>query len=246
MKIYVNKKTYKKLLPIEQLKRSYCVIKRHKPNHPCRAIVSSINSVTSGCEAYLIDILGKLNNICTLSIDSTKNFKSIFASNKNKFNQNDHDISTIDAQNLYPNVNLTKVINFILEKIYENPSYYFGNTDDENNPTIGIPPQKIFEKFLKSILIEFNCFSSLNGYYRQTSGCSMGSRLSPVLGNIYLYLMEKSIVEDEMKKGNIIQYYRYVDDILLSTKKVKKFYNTTSQQFRSRPFTIYTSTNDRK
>ena len=47
----------------------------------------------------------------------------------------------------------------------------------------------------------------------------MGSKLSPVLGNINCHLMEQDVIEKHMKSGNIIWYGRYVDDVFWCTKK---------------------------
>ena len=100
---------------------------------------------------------------------------------------------------MYPNINIQKVINFIVEEIFKEPHKYFSSSDEEEienveNPT-KIPPKSIFQKFLTDILLKFNCFSSVNGFYRQKSGASMGSRLSPILGNLYLHLMEREMVQ---------------------------------------------------
>ena len=51
-------------------------------------------------------------------------------------------------------------------------------------------------KFVKDTLLKYNSFASLNGYYSQVSGCSMGSRLSPLLSNIYMTMIEEKINHD--------------------------------------------------
>ena len=55
-------------------------------------------------------------------------------------------------------------------------------------------------------------FSFDNTFYAQTDSVSMGSRLAPVLANIILTELKKSIVDDLQNTG-IDQFYRpYVDE----------------------------------
>ena len=68
-------------------------------------------------------------------------------SNRNKFDEKIHSLSSIDARNLYPSINLQKVIEFIVEKIYNQPDHYFGNINDPNNPTVKISPKPVFNFF---------------------------------------------------------------------------------------------------
>ena len=50
----------------------------------------------------------------------------------------------------------------------------------------------------------------------------MGGKLSPPLANIFFYMFEQKIIEDKINNGNILAYYRYVDDILVIFKKSQK------------------------
>ena len=147
MKPYINKKIHNNLAPYEQLKQCYGIIKKHKINSPIRPIVSSIGSITIGCEEYILGIIGKFNLECEYSLESTKDFKTFLMSNRNKFDEKIHSLSSIDARNLYPSINLQKVIEFIVEKIYNQPDHYFGNINDPNNPTVKISPKPVFNFF---------------------------------------------------------------------------------------------------
>ena len=60
------------------------------------------------------------------------------------------------------------------------------------------------------------------GFFRQTSGVSMGGKLSPSFANSFCNLFEQEIIENEMQSGTILAYYRYVDDILVIFKKINK------------------------
>ena len=85
MEPYLSKTSYQKMLPLESLKKSYGTIKRHKIGKPVRPIVSSIDSVTSGAEAYIQKIINPLADKCKFSVNSTKSFKEQFFKNINKF-----------------------------------------------------------------------------------------------------------------------------------------------------------------
>ena len=50
----------------------------------------------------------------------------------------------------------------------------------------------------------------------------MGGKLSPPLANIFCHMFEQKIIESEIYNGNILAYYRYVDDILVILKKGQK------------------------
>ena len=103
---YLAKKTYRQLSPYERLKRSYGIIKLHKPGHPLRPIVSSINTVTSPLEQYLLKLIAPLTNECQFGI------KSLFTS-----------------------INVERTVNYVLDKIYKNPNTYFTEIEhDYENP----------------------------------------------------------------------------------------------------------------
>ena len=170
----------------------------HKKEEPVRPIVSSINSLTSGAENYLVKILSKFKNHCKYTVNSVKQFKEYFQKTKINYDHNLYSIASIDAVSLYPSVNIKKVIDYIIDIIYKQPKKYFDDPvyTEGSDIRIPFPPKDKFKHFLKEILLKFNCFTSLAGCYRQISGCSMGSRLSPILANIYVHLMEESIIKN--------------------------------------------------
>ena len=111
---------------------------------------------------------------------------------------------------------MKKVVNYICDEIYKIPEHYFNEsyTNKENKKIIiKPPPKKIFKQFIMDILLKYSCFTSLNGYYRQKSGLSMGSKLSPIMANLYCHLMEKKLINNFIKTGEIVSWIRYVDDV---------------------------------
>ena len=75
---------------------------------------------------------------------------------------------------------------------------------------------------MMNVLLKFSAFSTLNGYYRQIEGLAMGSKLSPAISNIFLHMLESTIIENYKAQKNIIFYTRYVDDCLLMVRKRTK------------------------
>ena len=213
MEPYVNLKTYRQIQPCDSIKKSYGVLKMHKIGHPFRPIVSSLNTVTSGAEAYIQNVFKPMISECTYSIDSIKTFKLNFLKNRDKFNESIHEIVSFDVVQLFPNINVKRVITNIIDKIYKNKKFYFKERKDENGNKIKYPPKKIFKKFVEDTILKYSAFSSLNGFFRQISGVSMGSKLSPILANIFMNIMEQTIIKKHQMNGNIITYMRYVDDI---------------------------------
>ena len=85
-----------------------------------------------------------------------------------------------------------------------------------------IPSKPIFRTFLFQILIKYNYFSTVAGFYQQIDGLSMGSKISPLIANIYLNIMEQKFIKNEIENGNIISYCRFVDDIYCVVRKTQK------------------------
>ena len=76
------------------------------------------------------------------------------------------------------------------------------------------PPNKNqVKRLFDAVCTKFNSFETHNGFYRQIKGCSMGSKLSPSLANIFCNLFETKIIDREIENGNVKKYFRYVDDI---------------------------------
>ena len=216
MKPFLNIISFKNIQPVEGIKRGYGLLKRHRENK-IRPIVSSLNSVTQGAENFLYKIISPLESKCELLVKSTKEFKAKFMEHSPKFDINTHKIVSYDCVQLYTNVNTKMVVDFMLDIIHENTSEFFNegyNIVDENEILINFPPRRIFKNFINDVLLNFNNFSTINKYYQQIQGLGMGSRLSSIISNLYVWLMEKSLITKHIENGNILFYARYADDIL--------------------------------
>ena len=111
--------------PLEGQKRGYGVPKLHKTGHPLRPIISSINSITTGAERFLKNLICPILEKCEYSIDSTKSFKEKFLNDRVKFDDEKHEIFSIDAVSLFTSINVSRTIEFILDCIYDDLDLFF-------------------------------------------------------------------------------------------------------------------------
>ena len=181
--------------------------------------------MTSPAETYIFNLIQPLVDECKFSINSTKEFSNHFKKIQFKLDSNLHEICSWDIKSMYSNININRVVSYIIDKIYVDPKKFF--TDVELNDKTGetkplIIPKTVFQKFLISILTEFSGFSALSGYYKQKSGLSMGGKLSSPLSNIYMHMLESDVINEHILNGDILYYCRYVDDTLILTKKGSK------------------------
>ena len=253
IKPHLSNKDEYLLTPTESLKRGYGIPKNTKPNLPLRPIVSSLNSITNGGEKYLHKLIAPLVKKCKYSLTSTKEFKNKF-SQIEIFDNNEFEIVCLDCVSLYTSVDLKLVLDYIIHEIYSNKELFF--KDKTKTVKVGqiikteniIPPNKHqLKKLFNSVCTSFNSFETLNGFYRQTSGCSMGNKLSPSLANLFCNLFETKIVDNEIKNGNIKHYFRYVDDIFCLIRKNEKnaFFEKLNKFNDGLKFTMETMTNNK-
>ena len=218
MEPYISSSNYWKMRPIPSLKSAYGLLKMHKPEpFPVRPIVSSLNSLTSGGEDYLLPILEKFLPECVYSVESTKSFSEYFLKERSKFYLPRSQVLSFDVKSLFPSVDLDFVIDHVVSTIYKNPSSYFDAHVRDDGRMVR-PPKYVFRDFMKGVLKEFTAFKTIDSYYRQIDGCSMGSKLAPILSNIFMSLIEKKVVDPLIKGGYLLGYKRYVDDCFLVVK----------------------------
>ena len=78
---------------------------------------------------------------------------------------------------------------------------------------------------LLDIILEQNYVNIHERYYTQNEGLAMGAPTSAILSEVFLQYLEHTLIADILKKHHIIDYYRYVDDILIiyNTQKTNIF-----------------------
>ena len=104
---------------------------------------------------------------------------------------------------MYSNIDIKIVIDFILEKIYSNPESFFTEFEESENgdePTIKIIPKHLMKEFFTKTLTKFSSFSTLDGFFRQRSGLSMGGKLSSPLSNIFMNILEQKVIKNIFSK----------------------------------------------
>ena len=81
------------------------------------------------------------------------------------------------------------------------------------------PDRSNLRKFLHNVLQNFNVFECQLRIFRQKSGLSMGSFLSPCLSNILVNLLKKSVEPKFLKSKQKGHWTRFADDIMCICRK---------------------------
>ena len=197
---------------------AYGLIKLHKPDNKLRPIITGYNSMVDNAHIFLKKIIQPMAKECTFLVDDPKIFKERFLQDCPKFDEKIHEIVSFDAKSLYTSINTTRVISEILKTIYKNPSLYFTDKD-ENNKLLPFPTRSNLRKFMHEVLLNYNKFECQLGIFKQISGLAMGSKLSPILSNIFVNLLEQSVIPKFQKTKQIVHWSRYADDIICICEK---------------------------
>ena len=91
--------------------------------------------MTEGTEQFLAKLIAPIVDKCNFSVKSTKAFKEIFIQKRNSFNS-DFEIISFDSTSLFTNINVDRVIDYILGIIfesYETTRSYFNETYFDEN-----------------------------------------------------------------------------------------------------------------
>jgi hypothetical protein len=221
VKPYLSPATFNRIRPSHGIKRAYGLIKKHKEGAPFRPIISNIGAITSGLESYLLTILKKFEPLFKYEVKSSKEFKNKLLNMRSKFDPKKHTVVSYDISKMFPSINLSTLIPKICDRIYESPEYYFNEELTKDGLKCDLPPREIFQNLMTQGLQYFTAFATQNNFYRQLSGCAMGSSTSPVLASILCSLHEKECIDQEVAVGHVLLYTRYVDDICAVVEKDK-------------------------
>ena len=128
------------------------------------------------------------------SIDSTKDFVGkVRGTNIPE----GHELISFDVVSLFTSVPLDYTIEIILDKIYKDKLIKTKLKREER--------KKLLQICTKEMHFSFN-----GVIYRQINGVAMGSPLGPVLANVFMVELEKTLVPQ--LDGSVALWYRYVDD----------------------------------
>ena len=164
-----------------------------------RPIVSNINTATYSLAKFLSKLLAPLRE----SEYTAKNTKNFVDNIKKENIQKGYKMVSFDVKSLFTNVPLDRTINIILKRIYDQAELQTFLTRSELKEMLLLCTKKIHFTF--------------NGKtYIQTDGVAMGSPLGPVLADIFMIELEKSLLPE---LTSYISYWkRYVDDTICFIK----------------------------
>ena len=132
---------------------------------------------------------------------------------------------SFDVTSLLANVPLDKAIEIILEKVYEKKEIITTIPKSEN--------KELLYLCTKNVHFSFN-----NEIYIQNAGAAIGSPLGPVLRNIFVVQLERTIVPYLSDKTKL--WKRYVDDTIafVKTDEIKNVLSSLNSYYSNIPFTM--------
>ena len=214
----LSNKTQLSIKPQMSISTLYATMKDHKQNFPIRPIGTAYDSLTLGAEKFINTLLSPLRVNCTYAINSQIQFKNEFLKSKTFFDPDLHEIFTLDVNSLFPNINNTRTINYILNEVFKAPEKFFVEKDKKGR-LLPAPSRENFRKFLHGTLNNYNIFRSHVGVFSQKKGVKMGSPLSSLFADLFLNILESTIVNTLKRQGHIFTWLRYVDDCIIISKK---------------------------
>ena len=205
--------------PKSSISSLYGKVKCHKDNWPLRLISTGYSHIVFGAETYIKTIIEPLQKKCEFLVDSQKSFKKRFLTERLKFKPDVHEIVSFDIVSMYPNVNITRVVSYILKVVFKNPKTYFTPEKDSKGYTLPIPTRDEFKLFLLATLKDFNYLDTQIGTFKQHKGLQMGNTLGPLISNLFIGCLEREVVKKLIKRRLVISWTRYADDNLVIIKK---------------------------
>ena len=163
-----------------------------------RPIVDKTSTCYYNVDSYLTELLNPLTQnefIIRDSFDAADKIKSIPA---DVFDDG-YIFASFDVESLFTDLSLQQTINRILDRVH-------------NNKLITTQLKKrTLEKLIKETCGK-TAFSANKKFYQQIYGASVDSSLDPLLVNIIMTEMEKTIIKKFINDKILLFYGRYVDD----------------------------------
>lgn len=195
--IFTAKEKYRLINMNPMPPKLYGLIKVHKEGNPIRPVVSYINSPLRQMAIELNKIFKNLTNFTPShsirnSVELTNKLKDITLPENSL-------LASFDVSNMFSNIPYTDCLE-IIKKIL-----------DAKNINVIIKNEIIT---LFELCLSENYFQFENTFYKQKQGLAMGSPLSPLMAELFMEEIEKTIFESPLSQ-KIFFWYRYVDDILI-------------------------------
>ena len=105
-----------------------------------------------------------------------------------------------------------------MNEVFKAPEKFFFEKD-KLGKLLPAPSRENFRKFLHGTLNNFNIFRSHVGVYSQKQGVKMGSPLSSLFADLFLGMLEGTIIVNLERQGHIFKWLRYADDCVVIAKK---------------------------
>ena len=119
---------------------------------------------------------------------------------------------------MYLNINITRTVSYIIATIFRDPTSYFKQERDSKGYTLPIPTKTEFKNFLLEVLRDYNYFDSQSGTFKQPREVQMGSTLAPLIANIFIGCLERSVISKLIKSEDVVSLTRFADDNLAIIK----------------------------
>ena len=177
--------------------KAHGLTKTHKPFSTIpkfRPIIDTTGTPYYGVGKFLTSILNPLTQNEFSLKDSFQAAERIREIPPELFN-NGYVYISFDVDSLFTNVPVSRTVNIILKRIYQDKVL---NTS-------------LTKRTMKKLILDTckkTTFSFENVYYEQVNGVSMGSSLGPVLANIFMTELEKKVIKPLINNGTIQFYSR--------------------------------------
>ena len=154
--------------------------------------------MTEGTEQFLEKLIAPIVDKCNFLAKSTKAFKEIFIQKRNSFNS-DFEIISFDATSFFTNINVDRVIEYILDIIfesYETTRSYFNETYfDENGfeQLVELPIRETLKRlFYQNFDRFFVSFEHLRTFWTKKRG--FHENWAPI-SNIFCHMLEEKVIQ---------------------------------------------------
>jgi hypothetical protein len=174
------------------------LIKLHKNDKPIRPIVNWKDSPGYKLAKHLAKLLK--HTIQLPNVFNVKNSKALMQSLSQSNVQPGTKVCSFDIKNMYTNIPINELYDVIQESLIHN----------------SVPTDDIREIMtLVRIILKQNYFQYNDELFLQNDGLAMGAPTSSIFTEIFIQYLEHNYVVKILQKHNIIDYYRYVDDVLI-------------------------------
>ena len=216
----LSTKTVRKLAPKHTIMDCYGTVKLHKSEAPLRPICTGYKSMLAGTDEFLAKTFGSLLNDSKYEILGPGDFKKKVDIENFAYNPDTQTVLSFDVKSLFTQVKVGRVISYLLKEFKKDPHRFF--EEHENNQLLAPPKIGNLRIFLHKVLTDFNFFRTEIGVFKQTSGLGMGTSLSPLLAKLFMSVFEREVVDKLIKRGLVLKWHRYVDDVMCILKTSAK------------------------